>query len=240
MNEIELLERVGIGEKESKIYLSLIKSGPVTVAKLAQNTGLHRPTVYKHLPELRKVGLVSKSKKGKLSYYVAEPPTKLEQILEDTQDELRTAIPEFMDFFDHQTHKPNMKVFEGKAGMKHVLSDILNTMKRGEVFYRYSSRSEPSRDVYLPKDYKKKRDAKGLQRFVIASEAYEKTKKPSLNRQIRVVPGNVDLFKQNVSLIIYADRVAILDFTADLAYIIENPAFASFQRTIFKLLYSKL
>jgi hypothetical protein len=133
-----------------------------------------------------------------------------------------------------------MKVFEGKQGIRQVMGDVVTTLKRGDIFYRYSSRQEPMIDDYLPKNYRKIRDAKQLERFVIASEEYAKAKKKRLERQIRVIPGNVDLFTQNVSLIIYGDRVAILDFNADLAYIIENPAFASFQRTLFKLLYSKL
>jgi len=235
-----VLERLGLGENEGKIYLSLIKSGPVTVSSIAKQTGLHRPTIYKHLPELQRVGLVTKSKRGKLFYYVAESPNKLQSLVEETSEKLQVALPEFMQFFDGQKHKPVLKVYEGKQGMRQVMTDIMTTLKRGDVFYRYSSRKEPTDDSYMPKNYRKMRDAKQIERFVIASEAYAGKKKKRLERQIKTIPASKSPFNQNVSMIMYASKVAVLDFTQDIAYVIENERFADFQKTLFKLLYSSL
>lgn len=236
----KLISRLGIGTNEAEIYLSLVEKGSGTVSDIATRIGLHRPTVYKHLPNLQEAGLITTTTKGKRTLYVAESPSKLERLLEETSAQLHTLIPELTESFTRSKHKPVVKFYEGKKGIREVFNDLLDTLKRGDVFYRYSSRTEPMSDTYLPKGYRERRDAKQLERFVIASPSHAKKKKPRLERQIKTVPDQFGLFDYGITLFIYADKIAIIDFNTDTAFIVENPALAKFQQTLFRLLYHKL
>jgi hypothetical protein len=178
--------------------------------------------------------------RGKRTLYIAESPEKLERLLGEMNKQVLSVIPGLVEMFSKSKHKPVTRFFEGKSGIRQVFDDVLDSLKRGEVFYRYSSRKEPMNDRYLPRDYRKRRDAKQLERFVIASESYLKKKKPRFERQIRAVPDNFGLFDYDVTLLIYADKIAVIDFNTDTAFIVENSALASFQQTLFRLLYHKL
>lgn len=234
------MSRLGLLENEAKIYLSLVEKGAGTVSDIAKRAGLHRPTVYKHIPDLQEKGLIGTSHKGKRTVYIAETPEKLNHLLDKVNEEVRLEIPQLIEEFKKHENKPVMKFYENKAGIREVFEDILITLKRGEVFYRYSSRKEPMIDSYLPKNYRTRRDAKQLERLVISGEDYAKHKKRRLERQIKTVPNNFDLFNYDITLIIYANKVAVIDFNSDTAFVMENPPFASFQKTLFQLLYEKL
>ena len=240
MNKIEMLSPYGLSKNEAKIYLSLMEKGQGTVSDIAKNTGLHRPTVYKFLPDLQAKGLLATTRKGKRTHFLAESPKKLERLLDQKTIEARELLPELAETFEKHKHTPVVKFYDGRQGIREVFDDILFNLKRGEIFYRYSSRKEPMNDLYLPKDYRKRRDAKQLERFVIASEGYAKKKKTRLERQIKIVPESFDPFDYNITLIIYADKVAMIDFNSDTAFIIENTKFAFFQRALFQLLYKNL
>ena len=234
------MSHLGLSENEAKLYLALLEKGPCTVSDIAKHSGLHRPTVYKHIPDLQQKGLVTTTRKGKRILYIGESPEKLEHLLDRVNEEVRLAIPELVEEFGKRKHKPVIKFYEGKHGIREIFDDIVQTLKRGDIFYRYSSRKEPMSDKYIPKDYRARRDAKQLERFVIASQGYAKKKKPRLERQIKIVPNNFGLFDYDVTLIIYSNKVAVIDFNSDTAFVMENLPFARFQQTLFRLLYDKL
>lgn len=240
MSTNELLSQLGLNDQETNIFLGLLKNGPGTVTDIANNTGLHRPTIYKHIPNLKEKGLITTSKRGKRVLYVAESPQKLERLLEETHSQMHELIPELMEMFTKSKHRPEVKFYEGKKGIREVFNDIIDTLKRGEIFYRYSSRKEPMNDTYLPKGYRQRRDAKQLERFVIAREEYMNKKKPRLERDIKVIPDKFGPFDYDITLIIYGDKIAMIDFNTDTAFIVENPPLARFQQTLFRLLYHKL
>ncbi len=235
-----MITRAGLTPHEAKIYLHLVQQGPGTVSDISTHTGLHRPTVYKHIPALEEKGLITISAKGKRTVYASESPEKLSHLFQEVETEFQRSMPGLVDIFHKQKNKPLMRFYEGKRGIASVFDDILLTLKRGEIFYRYSSKTEPMSDAYLPRDYRKRRDAKKLERFVIANTSYQKKKKPRLERQIKVVPEDTEPFGEEVTLMIYADRIAVIDFNTDTAFIVENPALARFHIFLFKLMYSRL
>jgi hypothetical protein len=58
-------------------------------------------------------------------------------------------------------------------------------------------------NTYLPHDYREKRDKKNLERYVIMSSKSAKDKNPRLERELVMIPENIDDFDQNISMTIY-------------------------------------
>ena len=54
------------------------------------------------------------------------------------------------------------------------------------------------------------------------------------------IPKKYDLFDDNISKIIYGNKVAIIDYSTETSFIIENKKFADFEKKIFKLLFKYL
>ncbi|MFZ6014972.1 MAG: TrmB family transcriptional regulator [Patescibacteria group bacterium] len=241
MKNQQLLQKLGLSKEESEVYLALVESGPANVSEIARRTRMHRPTIYQFLPGLVERGLVTAVPKGKQKWYAAEPPEKLIVLLESAKSELEAILPDLQREYSLNLKKPVVKSLDGMKGIRFVYDDLLRTLKRGDVFYRYSAQHEfAAGEKYLPSNYRERRDGKGLQRFVITSEAVKKKKKPRLERAIKVVPPSYGLFNYGITQLIYGDKIAFIDYNTDTATIIENPVIAQFQAKLFKILFDKL
>jgi len=77
MNEYTtLLERFGLSDKESALYMALLELGQADVAAIATKAGVKRPTAYVLLDSLKDKGFVS-LQDGSGRQYLAEDPRKL-------------------------------------------------------------------------------------------------------------------------------------------------------------------
>ncbi len=241
MPKSRLLHALGLSADQSAVYLALLDYGAGNVSDIARRAKVHRPGVYQILPVLVEKGLVSPVPHGKQRWYAAESPDKLQSLLDEANAEFQRVLPDLERAYAVNAKKPLVKTFDGLQGIRFVYEDLLRTLKRGDVFYRYSVQHELAEgERYLPPDYRARRDAKGLQRFVITSTSVMKRKKPRLERAIKVVPPKYGLFDFGVTQLIYGDKIAFIDYNTDTATIIENPVIAKFQTTLFKILFDNL
>jgi len=132
-----------------------------------------------------------------------------------------------------------MKSIEWENFAKHVFDDVANCLDKDETYYRYSSATSLyGKDTYT--HYRKIRDQKNLQSEVITSDHIAKLKPKNLSQDIVTIPKNYDLFNDDVSRVIYKDKVAIIDYSNQVSFIIQNQKLATFERKIFKLLFRYL
>lgn len=241
MEHNALLQRLGLDERQSTLYLALLKHGQSTVSGIARRTGLHRPAIYQTIRVMLTNGLVEQTVRGKRRQYSAARPEHLRSILERTKQELQRAIQEWQELAKTAEARPALRYLEGKGGIRAVFVDLLHKSRRGDVFYRYSSPKDLARaERYLPQNYREVRDRKQLQRFVIASDVVAGGKRQRLDRMMKVIPQAAGLFAYDVTQIIYRDTVALIDYATETAIIIESPIIASFQIKLFTLLFERL
>ena len=241
MEYSKILQKIGLSERESCIYIDLLENEISTISDIAKRTNLHRPVIYQTLPILEEMGLISKNLKGKRTCYTAESPTKLRSIMENLTKGFESTIQDLEEMHEHKERKPTIKTLSGKKGIQFVFYDVLNTLKKWDVYYRYSARSNLEKTKsYLPDDYRALVALKEIQRCVITSETLAKTKRPRLEREIVTIPKNFDLFDDNVSKMIYANKIAIIDYNTEMVLIVENPMLARFEEKIFKFLFKFL
>jgi sugar-specific transcriptional regulator TrmB len=242
MKNNSLLEKIGLSKNESEIYLALLDLGPSSISKISEKTAIHRPLIYKTLPDLLEKKLISQTQKGKQIMYVAEPPNRLESIFDDLKYQFFELLPDLEDTYDSNNKKPKVRFLEGKDGTKRVFDDVVRSLKSGDTFYRYSSsiNGKEKKDRYLPRTYLKIRDAKKLERMVITNSQTAKNKQEKLDRFIKVMPEDSGAFDYNITQIIYGERVAFIDYNSETALVIESKNIADFQKHIFKNLYNKL
>ncbi len=233
------LEALGLTKAEAAVYVDLLIHGIQTVSSIARTSQLHRPAIYRALPSLKQKGLVTARQVGKLVHYAAEPPERLNSLVHTFQNELDELVPTLNQIQHKST--PIVRRLNGKAGVYAVYEDIVNTLKKGEEFYRYNAAShEDLLKTGLPKKYEQLRDEKQLERLVISNPDYIKSREPRLEDSLVVVPENFWPFDYNVSQIIYGDKIAFIDYTLPIATIITNPTLAKFQKDIFMMLYRQL
>lgn len=240
-NILGLLRQLGLSRNGAAIYLALLEHGESNIAEIARGSQVLRPLVYRALPSLIDHGLVGKVPSGKRTHYTALSPARLEELWEETGKTFHEAIPKLAEFYVTQEERPDVIVLKGRKGIIAVYEDILSSLPKGGIFYRYSSTKEARGEgLYVPKNYRVRRDAKKLERYVITSRGSAARKSPRLERAVKTIPPGSDLFAYNITQLIYGSKIAFVDYNAETAIIIENPIIAKFQERLFKLLYQRL
>lgn len=241
-DKIKLLKNIGLTDKESAVYLTLLEFGPLLIAEISRRAEIHRPDVYKILPVLQAKSLVTIAPRGKQKRFTAEPPAKVELILGSIKSDFDKLLPALNELRDRSSQRPVIRFLEGDQGMRFILGDLITVLKRGEVYYRFSSRRACAEiEKYVPLDYRAKRDAKQLERFLITDGLTDNQKKnPTLNRIYKIISPERGLFNDNVVQLIYKNRVVFADLNSVTAILIENDTIAEFQKRIFKILFELL
>ena len=242
MDKSEILQKIGLTKHESAIYLGLLELGPSNISAISEKTAIHRPLIYKALPSLIEKRLVTENKRSKGSVFMAEPPNRLEALFDDLRMEFSNILPDLEDSYSLDEQKPKVRFLEGRDGTKRVFEDVVRSLKKGEMFYRYSSNidGQEKKDKYLPRSYRSIRDAKQLQREVITNKQTVKLKIPRLERDIKVMPDDLGPFEHNVTELIYGNKVAFIDYNSETAMILDSKKIAEFQKHIFKMLFKRL
>lgn len=160
------LKKLGFNEKEILVYLKLLEHGSSSVRNLSELVRLNRGTTYDILKKLQQSSLVSFYHQDTKQKFVAEDPEKLLDLLVGKKAELNKAeeklselIPELKSLQNVGGNKPVTKFYEGRAGIKFILDDILNSMKsKNENEYYIYSAQGVREDVYAAyPDFNKKR-----------------------------------------------------------------------------------
>jgi len=236
-----ILQAIWVHEHGAKIYLALLERGQKSIAELTKITSLYRVEIYRQLPFLIESGLVLETSKWKRKNYLAASPYKIQEMYQEQQEDIEKHVESLVKDYAHQDKKPKVVYQEWKKALLYVFSDIVNSLEVGDVFYRVSSEKDVTHaNTYLPKNYRELRDKKQLERYVIMSEQWAKSKKSRLERELITIPPELDDFEDNISLTIYGNKIAYIDFTTETSIIIEHAALVDFHKKMFRIMYMSL
>ncbi|MBI3384652.1 helix-turn-helix domain-containing protein [Candidatus Gottesmanbacteria bacterium] len=130
--ETTKLKELGLEEKQSQIYLTLLKNGVLSPLELSRLTDLNRTTVYRILEELENKGLVEEVVDGKSVKAKAASPDKLRLLLisEETKlQRMKNTIPDLITKLSVVKDVPSSSTkvfyFRGKTGIQQLLWNTL-------------------------------------------------------------------------------------------------------------------
>lgn len=236
-----LFPLLGMTHADELIYTALLELGTATLTELAERAHLHRQEVYRALPTLISRGVLLEAKRGRRPVYTACDPKYLLQLYEEKRTAVEEKLEEFADIARNPSKRPIVTYGEGRAAIHRVYADLAQTLPRKGMYFRYSAKDARERErKQTPRNFVAIRDAKQFERLVITNEVERSRKRNLLGREIRVIPKDFDLFEDNVSQVIYGNKVAIIDLNSKTAITIENPTIARFQEKLFRLLFRHL
>ncbi|MEI8343842.1 MAG: helix-turn-helix domain-containing protein [Candidatus Moraniibacteriota bacterium] len=144
MLERELIE-FGLNEKEAKVYLASLELGQSVAQAVANKAGVNRATTYFIIEALTAKGLVSSFHQGKKQFFVATDPDRLVDILEEQEkemrrksEELKKLIPQLRSINKKQAGLPVVRYYDGKEGVKTMITEFLRDEHGGEMNMAYS------------------------------------------------------------------------------------------------------
>src|SRR3989338_7781093 len=236
----EQLEKIGLAEKEAKVFLASLELGSSAAQGIAKKAGINRSTTYVIIEKLMKKGLMSSVEKGKKTYFQTEDPKRLLKLLEEQEEglkrkeeEFKKYLPELETLFNIAEEKPKVRFFEGKEGLIAIREDYFKA-KNKELLGFFALDEE--RSVFSAEERKqavKERISKKIQFKFIYTDKENRTSDPNFTFS-RFIP--TDKFPLSSSLIIYDNKLAIVSLKGKLiGAIIENKEISNTFRSIFDL-----
>lgn len=234
----KVLNNIGLGEKEIKIYLSLLEFKEALPSMISKKAGVKRPTTYLILDELCQKGLASKIKKGPYYYYQSISPHSLLEDQYNKYKNLETALPELLKLNEIYSTKPEMSFFEGKEGLIHIMEDTLTTKTEllcwADTKLSVSTLLKDYYPSYIAKKVKNKIWLRGILCYDEYALAFKKRGKEEL-REVYLISKEDYPFKNEIN--IYDDKMAIISHQDNVGVIIRNKNIADTQRSIFNFAF---
>jgi sugar-specific transcriptional regulator TrmB len=237
------LTKIGLSKKEAQAYLATLELGTATALQIANKAEINRSTAYASLENLINLGLVTSFEKAKKTFFAAENPENLKNLIEKketalraTLEDLNQSLPRFKAIFNRAENKPIVRFFEGKAGLKAIQQDFLRegakTQDACEFYHAgdvYQVFSEEERKIH----HQKRLEA-GINMRILYNKTDGRLESRGPYTKRLWIPE--DKFKITADITCYHDRVSIASLRDNLVgVIIESEAIAQAFRNIFNL-----
>jgi len=127
---IELKQTLDFDELESKIYLSLLRTGPITASALAKDLNIDRARMYRTVDKLVDRNIISTTLSSPKLCIAVEPEKALKLALEKKEDEIRKIKKSGEAIVDkinseittnQGTNIPTLRIIQGRSN---IYSDI--------------------------------------------------------------------------------------------------------------------
>ncbi len=134
---IDYLQKLGLTEIEAILYQGLLELGPTTIMELAQHTGIKRITAHFNIKNLIENGLVAQTIHGSRRQITAEPPERLEYLIEKKERQIQSIRNDFfplLQTISTLSHSKGgediqVKYYEGLNAVRPIYREILNAKK---------------------------------------------------------------------------------------------------------------
>lgn len=258
MNEklIEKIERLGLSDKEARVYLSLLGSKGGYPSAIASATKLNRSTVYKILTGLAIKGLASEIEHGKKIFYQPETLQKLDRYVgyqieraHDAKEMVGKLIPELETLFA-DTENPKVSFYQGK---EQVIEAYLRHVQVEKPYKMTAFANVGSIKKFLPEKvfthYKKEKERIGITARGITSSnpySYEFQKdthsgiKKSIWPNLRFIPE--EIFPYSAEMTMFDNnKVSIVKFDEQkpIAIIIEDKMVHDMMNMLFEYIWKR-
>jgi sugar-specific transcriptional regulator TrmB len=234
----EALEQFGLNKKEAQLYLTGLTLGTTSITRLANQSGLKRPTVYLILSELLKKQLFISVPKGNKIYYKVEDPEKLLQNMEQRKRQLELAAPEFKKLYSKSLTQPKVRFYEGKDKLFKVYEEIF---KAKEIWAMFS----PKRFLEVFSEKENEHFFKILIRHGgMLYDLLENTKEAKKLASYKYRSGVSKTkylskdFDFSTDTIVFDKKIALISFANTACVVIEDEQIADSQRQMIKYIWS--
>ncbi len=131
---VQLKETLDFDELESKIYLSLLRTGPITASALAKDLNIDRARMYRTVDKLVDRNIISTTLSSPKLCIAVEPEKALKLALEKKEEEIKKikkSGEEIVDKINNEittnqgTNIPTLRIIQGRANIYSDLAQMI-------------------------------------------------------------------------------------------------------------------
>lgn len=237
----QLFVQLGLSDKESVLYDTLLKHGQLPAASLEKISGLKKNT-YILLKSLERRGLVQKMIKDGKSHYIVGSPDKLKNFLSEqearvgeTKAMLAELLPNLRQAYQEAVDRPTVQYFAGLSGLRAVFDEVYAPGKN-EIWGCVGNEA-PDKEFYeeIINKYRPMRVENGIITRVISPDSpkareLKKTEKQDLKEKLLIdakkypMPAEFDTWGNKIAMMSFAknDFQAILIEHPDLSITLQS------------------
>lgn len=241
-NSLHNLEKIGLTDKESRVYLAALELGRSTVSAISERAQVNRSTTYVILRRLRAQGFVLEIPHTKKHEFIAEDPAKLVSLSEERLITAERLVPTLRARQKKDSDLSNIRFYQGVAGIREAYAYRLESLKGTECVAFFGSSQNLPVDVHaaVRKWYRDSKrldiqvraiapDDKGLSEYRDIDTEYK--------REVHVISHN--LYPSTLSIEIFPDIVRMISLTDLQTIIIESKETAVSMKAIFEICWAQ-
>lgn len=244
---ISFLQDIGLSEKEAQVYMSLLSFSGASVSSVGLMSGVKRTTVYSIIESLKERGLVYVHIKNFKPVFVAQPPSKLKNLIALRQKQLDQLFPEFESLYQVSESENTIVRYEGIASIESLYYDLLEDMEPHQEYLTFgnptawfsSHKKVFQKFMQYRAQYSRKTPFSIRLILQQSSEAQELKKNQGMyNADIRILSTRRTFFTSN--LIITPKRLVIHQMVSPLqAIVLANQSVIESHTELFNLLWQE-
>jgi len=236
------IKKLGLSDKETKVYIAILKLGQAPAAEIATHSGINRATTYIILEELKNKGLISIFQKGKKTIFAVEPPERLKNLFEieerrvkESFSGLKNILLDLNKLYESRGEHPKTRLFEGDDGIDSLRDDILKT--KTKFLYQILPL-----DIKQDSTEKKSQDQKIKKLYNIPSKSIYYNKKGKIFSE-KSGKAEYKFLKDkfDTEIIIYGEKIAFINIKKNpVGVIIDDSAVSQTMKIFFGALWELL
>lgn len=209
------LEKIGLTQGESKVYLALLKLGQTKTGSLIKEAKVSSSKVYKILDRLIEKGLAAHIIKQKTKYFSPMSPKRIIDYIEEKEkkiqkekQEIKKLLPELEK--QHKQENEKAEIYEGFKAVTNLFKNILEELKINQEYFVIGAtyKEIPGlRDFFY--NHHEQRSKKKIILNMIANQEEKGKLEPTTKKlaKIKYLPKEL---APNMEIVIYKERTLII------------------------------
>ena len=236
------LQKIGLDNKEARIYLAALELGPATIQNIADKSSIKRTTVYQILDKLKEQGLVSETTDKKRKLIVAADPVNLKRNIKTKEQLLNNILPNLQALSNLNPIKPKITFYKGIEGYREIYLDTLKAKTKTALWIspfeiQQETIGEEFLNDYIDKRVKNKIWIKLIQK--ISADTPARFFDPRLHeKQFKQVRFLTEATSVPNVIVVYDNKVAIMSTKKEgFGFVVESKDYAESMKIFHKLLW---
>ncbi|MCK4797724.1 MAG: hypothetical protein KAT05_10095 [Spirochaetes bacterium] len=212
-----LLQKIGLTENESKVYIAIIKAGNSTSSTIISLANISGGKIYETLDKLYKKGFISISNINRVKHFQATNPESIINYIEEQKNDLNEKEKEFKKIIPEikllkKENTFSSEIIIGTKGIKPLIQELFRNSK--EPILAMGIRGDKKETYnnfwwHLTNEEIEKKNKKAKYLFIENKSNYFKKHEKLKNIHVRVLksisPAAIDIIDDHIIFLTYED-----------------------------------